>query len=104
MMVNERWEIQNKLYHMKARMNELESFMKNTKKHYRFLYRYSLLKKRKYESYFEYLGSIITLFLFDLDKILGFYYNKYKAFKLLKKVEKEITTLTKDIKYYEHKL
>ena len=104
MMDNEKWIIQNKLYHMKARMNELESFMKNTKKHYRFLYRYSLLKKRRYESYTEYFGSIVSLFLFDIDKIVGFYYNKYKAFKLLKKVEKEIATLTKDIKYYEHKL
>ena len=104
MMDNEQWKIQNKLYHMKERRNELESFMKKTKRYYKFLYRYSLLKKRKYESYFEYLGSIVTLFLFDLDKIVGFYYNKYKAFKLLKKVEKEIATLTKDIKYYEHKL
>jgi len=104
MMVNERWEIQNKLYSMKARMNELERFIKKTKKHYKFLYRYSLLKKRRYESYTEYFGSIVSLFLLDLDKIVGFYYNKYKAFMLLKKVQKEIVTLTEEIKYYEYKL
>jgi len=103
-MVDEKWKVQNKLYTMKERMNYLERFIKITKKQYRFLNKYKLLKKRKYETYSEYFYSLLIIFLFDLDKVLGFYYKKYQAFRLLKNVKKEIITLTKEIKYYEYKL
>ena len=101
MMDNEKWKIQNKLYHMKAKKSELEQFIKRTEVHYNFLNNYTLLKKEKDENIFSYIWDILSLFLTGLDIVFGYYYTRYKAFYILKKAKKEIITLTKEIKYYE---
>jgi len=101
MMDNEKWKIQNKLYHMKAKKSELEQFIKRTEVHYNFLNNYTLLKKEKDENIFSYIWDVLSLFLTGLDIVFGYYYTRYKAFYILKKAKKEIITLTKEIKYYE---
>jgi hypothetical protein len=101
MMDNEKWIIQNKLYHMKAKKSELEQFIKRTEVHYNFLNSYSFLKKEKDENIFSYIWDVLLLFLTGLDIVFGYYYTRYKAFYILKKAKKEIITLTKEIKYYE---
>ena len=101
MTAEKKWEIQNKLYRMKARKSELERFILNTTKDYLFLRAYDPFRRRPRESFKEYILSIIHLFIFGLDIILGFYYNKFKAFRILKALKKEILTLTKEIKKYE---
>ena len=95
------WKIQNKLYHMKARKSKLETFIERTEIHYKFLNKYTLLKKDKNEGFLYYIWDVLLLFLTGLDIVFGYYYNRYKAFYLLKKAKKEILTLTKEIKYYE---
>ena len=101
MIVNKQWEIQNKLYRMKEKKTRLERFILNTTKHYLYLRAYDPFRRRPRETFKEYILSIIHLFVFGLDIVLGFYYNKYQAFKMLKEAKKEILTLTKEIKYYE---
>jgi len=101
MMDNEQWKIQNKLYRMKARKSELERFIETTQIHYDFLNKYSLLTRQPEETRLEFFIDVIKLFLTGLDIVLGFYYNRYKAFFILKRAKKEILTLTKEIKYYE---
>ena len=98
---NEKWKIQNKLYHMKAKKSELEQFIKRTEVHYNFLNNYTLLKKEKDENIFSYIWDVLSLFLTGLDIVFECYYTRYKAFYILKKAKKEIITLTKEIKYYE---
>jgi len=98
---NEKWKIQNKLYHMKAKKSELEQFIKRTEVHYNFLNNYNFLKKEKDENIFSYIWDVLSLFLTGLDIVFGYYYTRYKAFYILKKAKKEIITLTKEIKYYE---
>ena len=101
MTAEKKWEIQNKLYRMKAERTELERFILNTTKHYLYLRAYDPFRRRPRETFKEYVLSIIHLFVFGLDIILGFYYTKFKAFRILKAHKKEILTLTKEIKKYE---
>ena len=101
MTVNKQWKIQNKLYQMKARKSELERFILKTTKHYLYLRAYDPFRRRPRETFTQYILSLVHLIIFGLDIILGFYYNKYQAFKILKKAKKEIQTLTEEIKYYE---
>lgn len=99
--MDKKWRIQNKLYHMKAKKTELERFIQVTEKHYKLLKSFSLLKKHEEENIFSYVFDILILFITGLDIVLGYYYNRYKAFFILKKARKEIITLTKEIKLYE---
>ena len=101
MIAEERWKIQNKLYLMKEKKKKLERFILNTKDHHKFLKSFSLFEKRSDESILEYLKELFSLFIFNLDKILGFHYMKYKSFYLIKKAKKEIKQLTKELKQYE---
>ena len=101
MAVDEEWKIQNKLYRMKARKSELERFILNTTKDYLFLRAYDPFRRRPRETFIQYILSVTHLLIFGLDIVLGFYYNKYQAFKILKAHKKEILTLTKEIKKYE---
>jgi len=100
-MDKKRWKIQNKLYRMKARKLELERFIIKTTKDYLLLKVFNPFRKLPKESYTDYFLSILHIIIFGLDIILGFYYNKFKAFRILKAAKKEILTLTKEIKYYE---
>ena len=100
-MTDRRWKMQNQLYRMKARKSELERFILNTTKHYMFLRVYDPFRRRPNESFKSYILSVLHLFIFGLDILLGYYYNKYIAFLKLKKSKKEILTLTKEIKLYE---
>ena len=102
MMDKEKWEMQNKLYQMKARKLYLEKFIERTKQHYLYLNKYNLLKKHKDEDMFQYIWDVLLLFLTGLDIVFGYYYNRYKAFNMLKKAKKEIVTLTKEIEKYDY--
>ena len=97
----ERWKIQNKLYRMKDKKLELELRLKEITKHTKLLFNFGLFSKREDEKILTYLIEVVILLLFNLDKVFDFYYLKTKSFLVIKKIKKEIITLTKEIKYYE---
>lgn len=99
-----RWLIQNKLYRMKERKAKLETFLKSTEDEIKFLKNFKLLEVEEGTKFRHVLISVIIFFLLHLDKVFGFYYMKYIAFKTIKKAKKEIVTLTQEIQYYEYKL
>jgi hypothetical protein len=100
----ERWKIQNKLYHMKDRKLKLQKAI-NTLQETRYLFfNFHLISKQEKETFVDYFKDILKLFLLHLDKVLDFYYMKFKIFLVIKKSKKEINQLTKEIQYYEYKL
>jgi len=101
MTVDKKWEIQNKLYLMKARKLELENFIQQTKKDIQFIKEFNLFEKDKDIKFLSYVLGVVFIFILHLDKIFDFYYMKYRAFNIIKSAKKEILTLTKEIKYYE---
>jgi hypothetical protein len=104
MMDKERWEIQNKLYHMKEKKLKLENFIKRTEKDIKFIKEFNPFKIEEDIKFRHYILAMIGFFIFNLDKVFGFYYMKYRAFNYIKSAKKEITTLTQEIQYYEYKL
>jgi hypothetical protein len=100
----ERWEIQNRLYRMKARKLELENFIKQTEKDIKFIKKFNLFKPDEDIKFRHHILAIIGFFILHLDKVFDLYYMKYRAFKIIKSTKKEIITLTKEIQYYEYKL
>jgi len=101
MTVDKKWEIQNKLYLMKARKLELENFIQQTKKDIQFIKEFNLFERDKDIKFLSYILGVVFIFILHLDKIFDFYYMRYKAFKIIKSAKKEILTITKEIKYYE---
>jgi len=101
MTVDKKWEIQNKLYLMKARKLELENFIQQTKKDIQFIKEFNLFERDKDIKFLSYVLGVVFIFILHLDKIFDFYYMKYRAFNIIKSAKKEILTLTKEIKYYE---
>jgi len=101
-MDKQKWEIQNKLYQMKEKKAQLERFIRYTKEHYEHLNNFTLFKKREDETTLEFIIDVIKLFITGLDIVLGFYYIRFKAFYILKKAQKEIVTLTKEIEKYDY--
>ena len=101
MTVDKKWEIQNKLYLMKARKLELEHFLKQTEKDIEFMKNFNLFERDKDIKFLEFISMVVFIFILHLDKIFDFYYMKYRAFNIIKSAKKEILTLTKEIKYYE---
>ena len=101
MAVDEEWKIQNKLYRMKDKKLELELRLKEITKYRKLLFNFSFFSKRKDEKILPYLIEIVIILLFNLDKVFDFYYLKTKSFLTIKKIKKEILTLTKEIKKYE---
>ena len=97
----ERWKIQNKLYRMKERKLELQFKLKEIKKYTGIVFKEDLLSKREGESFYLYLFEVVKLFLFHLDKVVDYYYLKFKSFIVIKRLKKVILTLTKEIKHYE---
>ncbi|MEL0176710.1 MAG: hypothetical protein VW810_00235 [Pelagibacteraceae bacterium] len=97
----EKWQIQNKLYRMKDKKKTLERFIMKTQQDYKDMESFSLFKLHPEESGWEYLFSVIKIFILDLDKVLGYYYMRYRARRYLSLIKKEILTLTKEIKLYE---
>jgi hypothetical protein len=89
---------------MKAKKNQLERIVQLTKKNYLSIKHFKPLQQLENETNFTYLLAIIFYFITRLDKILGFYYNRFQLFRLINGFRKEIITLTKEIKKYEHKL
>jgi len=100
----ERWKIQNRLYRMKDRKLELENFIKQTEKDIQFIKNFNLCERDEDIKFRHYILAMIGFFIFNLDKVFGFYYMKYRAFNYIKSAKKEITTLTQEIQYYEYKL
>lgn len=100
----ERWLIQNKLYRMKERKEKLKTFLKLTEDEIKFLKNFKLFEVEEGIKFRHMFMSTVIFFLLHLDKVFGFYYMKYKAFKTIKKAKKEIITLTQEIQYYEYKL
>ena len=100
-MDKKRWKIQNRLYRMKARKLELENFVKQTEKDIQFIKNFNLFERDKDIKFLSYLLGVVFIFICHLDKVFDFYYMKFKAFKLIKSMKKEIATLTQEIKYYE---
>ena len=96
-----RWKIQNRLYRMKARKLELENFLKVTQKDIQFMKEFNLFERDKDIKFLSYILGVVFIFILHLDKIFDFYYMKYRAFKIIKRTKKEITTLTKEINIYE---
>ena len=106
-MVNERWKIQNKLYRMKARKLELENFIKRTEKDIKYLKEVNFFELDIDDKNIKLRHYILVYIFFciaHLDKVFDFYYMRYKAFKIIKSLKKEIQTLTKEIQEYEYKL
>ena len=100
----ERWKIRNRLYRMKDRKLELELHLKEITKITDIFFNFDFLSKRKDEPFLPYLIEVVSILLFNLDKVFDFYYLKTKSFLTIKKIKKEIETLTKEIKLYEYKL
>ena len=103
-MDKERWKIQNRLYRMKARKLELENFIKTTEKDIKYIKELNPFEIDKDIKFRHYILAMVVFFIFNLDKIFDFYYMKYRTFKIIKSAKKEILTLTKEIKIYEHRL
>ena len=99
-MVKNRWRIQNRLYHMKDKKLKLERLLESLKKHREPLDNFSLSKKEG-EPFSNYCLDILKLFLLELDKLVEIYYLKITTFFVMKKVEKVIKELTKEIVKYE---
>jgi hypothetical protein len=97
----ERWKIQNRLYHMKARKLKLKNFLKVTEKDIQFIKNFNLFERDKDIKFLEFIPMVVFMFIVHLDKIFDFYYMKYRAFNMIKRTKKEIITLTKEIKIYE---
>lgn len=97
----ERWKIQNKLYHMKDKKLELESRLKEIIKYSEIFFKKDLLSKREGEPFILYCVELLHIFLFNLDKVVEYYYLKIKSFLVIKRLKKVILTLTKEIKHYE---
>jgi hypothetical protein len=100
----ERWKIQNRLYRMKDRKLELELHLKEITKFTNILFGFSFLSKRNDESFLPYLIEVVSILFCHLDKVFDFYYLKTKSFLTIKKIKKEIKTLTQEIQLYEYKL
>lgn len=99
-MVSEQWKIQNKLYQMKARKQKLESILEGLKKTKKPLDDYTLLRQEG-EPLFHYIVDVSKNIFLELDKVIEIYYYKLTTFLVIRKVEKAILTLTKEIKHYE---
>ena len=97
----ERWKIRNRLYRMKDRKLELELHLRKITKVTDIFFDFNFLSKRKDEPFLKYLTEVVIILLFHLDKVFEFYYLKTKSFLVIKKIKKEITTLTKEINIYE---
>lgn len=97
----ERWKIRNRLYQMKDRKLKLELHLKEITKITDIFFDFNFLSKRKDEPFLTYLTEVVIILLFHLDKVFEFYYLKTKSFLTIRKIKKEITTLTKEINIYE---
>ena len=97
----ERWKIRNRLYRMKDRKLELELHLRKITEVTNIFFDFNFLSKRKDEPFLAYLTEVVIILLFHLDKVFEFYYLKIKSFLTIRKIKKEITTLTKEIKVYE---
>ena len=104
MMDNEKWIIQNKLYHMKDRKLEGETKLKELEKMKEIFFDCDLFSKRDDESLFDYILDLIKIIFLDLDKVLDFYYLKIKTAYIIMRLKKVINKLNKEIQYYEYKL
>jgi len=100
----ERWKIQNKLYYMKDRKLKLQKTINTLQETRDLFFNFHLILKQEEETLIDYSKDMLKLFLLNLDKILDFYYMKFKIFLFLKRSKKEINQLTQEIQYYEHKL
>ena len=97
----ERWKIRNRLCRMKDRKLELELHLKEITKITDIFFDFNFLSKRDNEKFLTYLTEVVIILLLHLDKVFDFYYLKTKSFLTIRKIKKEITTLTKEIKIYE---
>mgnify|MGYP006985938978 CR=1 FL=1 len=100
----ERWKIQNKLYYMKDRKLKLQKTINTLQETRDLFFNFHLILKQEEETLIDYSKDMLKLFLLNLDKILDFYYMKFKIFLFLKRSKKEINQLNKEIQYYEYKL
>jgi len=100
----ERWKIQNKLYYMKDRKLKLQKTINTLQETRNLFFNFHLILKQEEETLIDYSKDMLKLFLLNLDKILDFYYMKFKIFLFLKRSKKEINQLNKEIQYYEYKL
>ena len=100
----ERWKIQNKLYYMKDRKLKLQKTINTLQETRDLFFNFHLILKQEEETLIDYSKDMLKLFLLNLDKVLDFYYMKFKIFLFLKRSKKEINQLNKEIQYYEYKL
>ena len=100
----ERWKIQNKLYYMKDRKLKLQKTINTLQETRDSFFNFHLILKQEEETLIDYSKDMLKLFLLNLDKVLDFYYMKFKIFLFLKRSKKEINQLNKEIQYYEYKL
>ena len=101
MTVSKRWKIQNKLYVLKEREKKLERIIEDTKEDFEFLESFKLFKKPKDALFYKWYASMCLFFLLNLDKLIGYVYIKYKAYKEIKNVKHKLILTRKEIEYYE---
>ena len=63
MTVDKKWEIQNKLYLMKARKLELENFIQQTKKDIQFIKEFNLFERDKDIKFLSYILGVVFIFI-----------------------------------------
>jgi hypothetical protein len=101
MTVSKRWKIQNKLYALKEREKNLERIIEDTKEDFEVLDNVKLFKRPKDAPIYVWYASMCLFLFLNLDKLFGYIYMRYKAYKEIKNVKRKLTVTRKEIEYYE---
>jgi hypothetical protein len=104
MTIDEKWRDKNLLLRKKERINILERITVMANKEIEIVNEETckfLWNRKKNESFLECILSHAFMILLSLDKVIGFYYMKFRIHMNLKKYKKELNKLKKEIQIYE---